>query len=80
MRRALTAGAPAAVNAHAHAMVGMAASYGMAALEVRLRSIMDAAAGNQLASLGTSAIAGLESDLNAASQALRRLLERQVVP
>jgi CheY-like chemotaxis protein len=79
LRRALTAGTPAAVNVHAHAMVGMAASYGMAALEVRLRVIMDAAADNRLASLGPSVVAGLESDFNAASRALRHVLEPQAV-
>ena len=79
LRRALTAGAPAAVTVHAHAMVGMAAGYGMAALEVRLRAIMDAAAHGELASLGPSIIAGLETDFNAAAQALRRLLGRQAV-
>ena len=79
LRRALTADAPAAVNVHAHAMVGMAAGYGMAALEIRLRSIMDAAAGNNLAALGPSIVAGLETDFNAAGQALRRLLARQPV-
>ncbi len=76
LRRALTAGTPAAVNAHAHAMVGMAAGYGMEAVEARLRTVMNAAAGNNLAALGPSIVAELETDFNAAGQALRRLLTR----
>jgi signal transduction histidine kinase/ActR/RegA family two-component response regulator len=79
LRRALTAGAPAAVTVHAHAMVGMAAGYGMAALEVRLRTIMEAAADGELTSLGPSIVAELENDFNAAAQALRALLGRQAV-
>ena len=79
LRRALTAGAPAAVNVHAHAMVGMAAGYGMAAMEIRLRAVMNAAADNNLAALGPSIVAELETDFNAAGQALRRLLARQPI-
>ncbi len=79
LRRALTAGAPAAITVHAHAMVGMAAGYGMATLEVRLRTILDAAADGDLSVLGSSVVAGLETDFNAAAQALRGLLGRHAV-
>jgi len=77
LRRALTAGAPAAVSAHANAMAGMAESYGLTALEVRLRAIMAAATTNELPALGPSVVTDLEADFNAANQALRRLLERR---
>jgi signal transduction histidine kinase/DNA-binding response OmpR family regulator len=39
LRRAMAAGVPGSIVAHAHAMTGMASSYGMAALESRLRAI-----------------------------------------
>ncbi len=77
LRRALMVGAPAAVNAHANAMAGMAESYGLTALEVRLRAIMTAAASNELPALGPSVVTDLEADFNAANKALRRLLERR---
>jgi CheY-like chemotaxis protein len=79
LRRALVAGIPGAITAHAHAMVGMAASYGMAALEVRLRAIMAAAREGDMTSLGSSVIRELEADFAEAAWQLRGLLRREVV-
>lgn len=79
LRRALTAGAPAAVAAHAHAMVGMAASYGMAALEKRLRLVMDTARDGDLASLGPTVVADVQTEVERASNVLRELLRTEVV-
>jgi CheY-like chemotaxis protein len=42
---ALAAGDGQEIEAHAHAMAGLAASYGMAALDQRLRAVIDAARG-----------------------------------
>ncbi len=42
---ALSAGDRQDIEAHAHAMAGLAASYGMAALDQRLRAVIDAARG-----------------------------------
>jgi signal transduction histidine kinase/CheY-like chemotaxis protein len=76
LRRALAAGAPGAVAAHAHALVGMAAGYGMAALEVRLRAIMAAARTGDLAPLGPAVAAELESDFTEAARTLREMLRK----
>ena len=74
LRRALAAGAPGAVAAHAHALVGMAAGYGMAALEARLRAIMAAAREGDLTPLGPAVVAALEADFTEAARALRELV------
>lgn len=77
LRRALAAGAPAAVTAHAHAMVGMAASYGMAALEARLRTIMNAARQGELQNLDADTADGLRSDFEQAAVCLRQMLQTE---
>jgi signal transduction histidine kinase/CheY-like chemotaxis protein len=79
LRRALVAGAPGAVSAHAHALVGMAAGYGMAALEVRLRAIMAAARDGDLTSLGPMAVVALEADFHEAARTLREMLRTEAV-
>ena len=79
LRRALIAGAPAAVTAHAHALVGMAAGYGMAAVEARLRTIMAAARDSDIGSLGPTVILELEADFAEAAQTLRGMLRSEVV-
>jgi signal transduction histidine kinase/ActR/RegA family two-component response regulator len=79
LRRALAAGAPAAVTAQAHALVGMAAGYGMAAMEARLRTIMAAARDGNIAPHGQTMIAALESDFTEAAKALRQMLRSEVV-
>jgi len=78
LRRAVLAGAPAAITAHAHTMIGMAAGYGMAALEMRLRSIMTAAREGDLASLGPSSITGVETDFAEAARLLRAIPRHEV--
>lgn len=79
LRRALAARAPGATTAHAHALVGMAAGYGMAALEARLRTIMAAARRGDLTPLGPTIIAALEADLIEAARTLREMLGKEAV-
>jgi signal transduction histidine kinase/CheY-like chemotaxis protein len=79
LRRALIAGAPAAITSHAHALVGMATGYGMAAVEARLRTIMAAARDGDMRPLGPTIVADLESDFAEASRTLRDLLRSEVV-
>jgi signal transduction histidine kinase/DNA-binding NarL/FixJ family response regulator len=79
LRRALTAGAPGAVSAHAHALVGVAAGYGMAALEARLRAIMTAARAGDLTPLGPSVVTALEVEFAEAARTLRAMLRKEVV-
>jgi signal transduction histidine kinase/DNA-binding NarL/FixJ family response regulator len=79
LRRALTAGAPGAVAAHAHALVGMAASYGMAALEFRLRTIIAAAREGDLTPLGPTMAADLTADFTEAARSLRDLPRTETV-
>ena len=78
LRRALVAAAPAAITAHAHALVGMAAGYGMAALEARLRTIMNAAREGDLSPLGAGTVADLERDFAQAAASLREILDAGV--
>jgi len=78
LRRALIAGAPGAVAVHAHALVGIAASYGMAAVEARLRKILAAARDGDITPLGPASVAELESDFAEAARTLRKML-RSVV-
>ena len=77
--RALAAGALGAIVAHAHALVGMAAGYGMAAMEVRLRAIMAAARDGDLTPLGPAVVAALEADFAEAARTLRELLRKELV-
>jgi signal transduction histidine kinase/CheY-like chemotaxis protein len=79
LRRALVAGVPGAVTAHAHALVGMAAGYGMAAMEARLRTIMTAARAGDLAPLGPDVVPALELDFAEAAATLREMLRSEVV-
>jgi len=79
LRRALASGAGEAVLAQAHAMMGMAAGYGMAALEVRLRALMEAArSGDSKAEAGLAA--ALDADLARAGAALRSALAIETRP
>jgi CheY-like chemotaxis protein len=75
LRRALTAGARPAIAAQAHAMVGMAAGYGMAALETRLRGIMDAARDG---TVDPAVAADVEADLKQTAAALRGLMQKEL--
>ena len=79
LRRALVAGAPGAAAAHAHALVGMAAGYGMAAMEARLRTIMAVARAGDMAPLGPATISALETDFAETASTLRTMLRREVV-
>jgi signal transduction histidine kinase/AmiR/NasT family two-component response regulator len=79
LRRALVAKAPGAVTAQAHALVGMAAGYGMAALEIRLRVVMAAARGGDLTPLGPTIVATLEADFIDAARKLREMLGKEAV-
>jgi signal transduction histidine kinase/CheY-like chemotaxis protein len=73
LRQALKAGTPGAIIAHAHALTGMAAGYGMDALEVRLRTILTAATVGDMTPLGSSLIAELDADFTEAARQLREL-------
>lgn len=73
LRRALVSGDGEAVVTEAHAMVGVAAGYGMAALERRLRALMEAAHGGDTKAAARLATA-LDADLTRAAAALRGTL------
>ena len=73
LRRSLAAGAPGAITAQTHAMVGMAGGYGMAVLEARLRAILVAVRARRLDTIDGAA-AVVEADLTRAAAALRRTL------
>ncbi|MBS0643598.1 MAG: PAS-domain containing protein [Proteobacteria bacterium] len=75
LRRAISSGALGAVTAHAHAMVGMAAGYGMAALEASLRSALAAARAGDRAALGQAMITQIEADLATTTRALREMMQ-----
>jgi len=77
LQAALGQGEAEQVHAHAHAMAGMAAEYGMAALEMRMRALM------QLAKVDPdSAIAAaeqVEAEVARAGDALRAALQHEIV-
>lgn len=77
LRRALRTNAPAAVNAHAHAMAGLAASYGMAALEARLRTLMAVARADKLDTLSPNTIQELDAEVAETARQLRELLAHE---
>ena len=79
LRHALASGAAGIIAAQAHAMVGMAAGYGMAALEAALRRIMDDARRGEHAVLGPDRAAEIESELTRGAAALRELLQKELV-
>ena len=76
LRRALVARAPGAIAAHAHAMLGMAAGYGMVGLEARLRLVMNACRDGDLSTLDATIVTDIERDFEAAAEGLRRILRR----
>jgi HPt (histidine-containing phosphotransfer) domain-containing protein len=78
LRRAMEAGNSDEVAAQAHAMVGMAAGYGMAALEARLRALMLATRGSDTARAAALA-AELDAELSMAASALRDALAIEMV-
>lgn len=78
LRQAVEAGDSAGVVSQAHAMLGMAAGYGMSALESRLRALMVAARETDRARAGAVA-AALDADLAMAAEALREALAIEMV-
>ena len=78
LRHALQMGDSAATASQAHAMVGMAAGYGMAALEARLRALMTAARGPHQAA-AAELLEQLEADLAQSARALREALQIEMV-
>jgi CheY-like chemotaxis protein len=79
LRRALSAGVPEAITVHAHAMVGMAAGYGMAALEVRLRVILNAARKGNTTPYSPSVLQELDREFVETARQVREMLRREVV-
>ena len=79
LRRALLARAPGAVEVQAHAMAGMAASYGMAALEARLRLLMNAVRDGNMSPLGPAAATALEADVAEAASQMREMLRSKML-
>ncbi len=79
LRRAVASGNTGAITAHAHAMVGMAANHGMAALETRLRTILAAARDGDTLTLSASVVAEVEADLAEAARTLREVSQTEDV-
>jgi CheY-like chemotaxis protein len=79
LRRAIATANPAAITAHAQAMVDMAAGYGMAALETRLRMILAAVRAGDMLTLTPASVAAVEADLTEAARRLRDLAHRDAV-
>ncbi len=77
LRRALIAGAPGAIAAHAHAMLGMAAGYGMIGLEARLRLVMNACRDGDISTLDPTIVTYIENDFEAAADGLRQILRHE---
>jgi signal transduction histidine kinase/DNA-binding response OmpR family regulator len=71
LRRALSAGVPGAITAHAHTMAGVAAAYGMASLEARLRRVMDAARDGRPGTFDEDIIVEIEVEMAKSSRLLR---------
>jgi signal transduction histidine kinase/DNA-binding NarL/FixJ family response regulator len=78
LRDALGSGDAEAILLVAHAMAGVAGGYGMAALEAKLRAVMEAARRHNPAA-AVSHAEDLESDLAQAAAALRDSLRIEVV-
>ncbi len=74
LRRALVAGDSSAVARAAHALAGMAGSYGLAALERRMRMVMAAAKIGDLVRVAVE-LAGLEPELDRSAELVRNLLQ-----
>jgi signal transduction histidine kinase/DNA-binding response OmpR family regulator len=78
LRDALGGGDPAAILSVAHAMAGVAGGYAMAALDMRLRAVMEAARRHNAAAAVAMA-EDLELDLAQAAAALRDSLRIELV-
>ena len=77
-RRALDAGLSREISTQAHTLAGVAGSYGLGALETRLRGIMAAVSSGETDSL-TGVFAAVEADFNAGAAALRALFQDSAV-
>jgi signal transduction histidine kinase/CheY-like chemotaxis protein len=73
LQNALRAGSPTAAHEVAHALAGMAGSYGLTLFERRLRDIMAATAVSDMAVAAAKA-QGMESELDRSAELLRALL------
>jgi signal transduction histidine kinase/ActR/RegA family two-component response regulator len=76
VRNAVEQGERQVIRAQAHAMAGMAAEYGLAALEARLRALLHAATGEPDAGNITGE---LEAELGRAAEAMRETLHIEMV-
>lgn len=76
-RRALESGRNTEIVAQAHTMAGVAAGYGMAALELRLRSIMDASSAGNTRTLAT-AFDETTAELSRATAALQEVMNNEM--
>ena len=77
LRTALAGGDPKAIEAGAHALGGLAASYALAAIERRMRRIIRLARAGQITE-AQSAAEGMEGDLAVATETIRLLLRAAV--
>ena len=71
LRRAFAASVPGAITTHAHAMAGVAAAYGMATLEAKLRQIMDMVRDGRPTAFDDGTIVEIEVELARSSRLLR---------
>ena len=78
LRHAMESGNSDEVAAQAHAMVGMTAGYGMAAMEARLRALMLAARSSDTTRAAVLAVE-LDAELSMAASALREALAIEMV-
>jgi CheY-like chemotaxis protein len=79
LRLAVASANTGTIIAHAHAMVGMAANHGMAALETRLRTILAAARNGDTLTLSGSVVTKVEADLAEAARTLREVSQSEDV-
>ena len=77
-RRALASGIAFEIESQAHTIAGMAAGYGLAALETKSRAILAAAKAGDAATFDT-AFAETEAELARGGAALREIVQKQLV-
>jgi CheY-like chemotaxis protein len=78
LRQAQMAKDHAAVGSLAHAMAGLAGGYGLAAIERRMRAVLDALRGGNLAE-AAAAVEGIEAELTRSTAGLRAALQIETV-
>ena len=79
LRQAVAEGVSGAITAHAHTMIGIAAGYGMIALEARLRAILAAARDGKSPRPEVSAMKEVEKVLAASAHSLRDIIHHTYV-